>query len=158
MDSNFKFFTLFVMRGLPGSGKTTIAQSILGGNGINKTVNNLAFIYCDQGVICSSDFYSGHDKIQKSQKSVEFAMINKVPAIALDENNLTQLEIGPFISLANRHQYKVVVIEIPTASVTLCAENNTHGYNKEELIRMKGSWEKVNLPGTNGGLIKEETR
>lgn len=158
MDTNFDFLTLFIMRGLPGSGKTSIAQSILGGSGIDKEVNGLKFTYCNQGVICSSDFYSSSDKNQKVQKSVEFAMTSKVPAIVLDEDNITRHTLWPFISLANKHGYKLVVIEIPNGSLDIYAQRNTHGYNKKDLVKMKGDWETFNFPGLNGLSIKEESK
>ncbi len=158
MDTPFNFFTFFIMRGLPGTGKTTIAQAILGGNSVKKEIGNFIFYYCSNGVICSSDFYSSQDSILKSQKSVEFAMRNKVPAIILDEDNLTKWDIEPFISLANKNGYKIIIVEIPTASLDFLAQRNTSGFDKSILLQMKNRWENFNIPGSNGLTISEDSR
>src|SRR5690606_1380513 len=55
--SMFKFKTLFIMRGLPGSGKSSIAESLVGGGCQHTTVKDFRFLFGREGVICTTDAY-----------------------------------------------------------------------------------------------------
>ena len=137
---------LVIMRGVPGSGKSTDAERL-----IKKFIN----IY--KGAVackCSADDYFvddegnynfDRDKLGKahghSRWKAETAMQEGIPLIVIDNTNTMDREMNPYRKLAKRYGYKVryrVVGDLSDKSLRLYASRNVHGVPEEAIRRMAG--------------------
>jgi predicted kinase len=162
----FKYKTLIIMRGLPGSGKSSIAQSLIGGDCQLAEANGFRYIVGPQGLICTTDayFYSewseegnyefDFTKIKEhhdtNQKAVQHAMDTNTPCIIVDNTHVQQWEADIYARLAEENGYKIVVVEVPHVSVDLCDQRNSHGVPVEVLENMEANWETFRLVGNDG--------
>jgi len=102
--------TMVILRGLPGSGKSTLARRI-------KEV-------LPQAESCSADNYftdaEGEYSFDKSQLSTahsscletaELLCSSFTPVVVVDNTNVRKFEIYPYITLAAKYRYNVVLLE-----------------------------------------------
>lgn len=119
---------LFIIRGIPGSGKTTLAKKIT------------------PYVFEADDFFmkSGQYKFDKSsltqahescQESVRSAMSIGVYPIAVSNTFVRKWEYRPYLDLANEYGYQYEVI--------VCHGNfkNVHGVPQDVVLQMKRRFE-----------------
>ncbi|CAF1257518.1 unnamed protein product [Adineta steineri] len=120
---------MFLMRGLPGSGKSTL-------------VNILKRIYCKSFIVCSADNYFidsngvynfNRDKIgvahQVCQQQAEDACKKNIFAIIIDNTNIRMDECRPYLQKASNYGYIVIVVEPRTnwkRDPNVLMERNTH--------------------------------
>lgn len=173
-----KFKTCFLMRGLPGTGKSSVAKSLVGGGGqhvISKvpdpeggTPERYRFILCNHGVVCTTDAYFYEDwegdsdynfnpanigrNHQLNQNAVSYAMSQGIPGIVVDNTNTQNWEMEQYVKLAAHYGYKIVVVQVPHVSVDLCEERNTHNVPRNVLENMerKIAQKPYLLGGTDG--------
>lgn len=153
----FKFRTLILMRGIPGSGKSTIARSLAGV--VNEEIikdGRHRYQYGttgSMGAVLSTDFYfmdSGEYRFDPSklgdyhgqnQACCEDLMVDGEPVIVIDNTNTQIWEMEPYVNLATEYGYKVVVVEIPHPPIDVAMARNSHGVPREALERMVKRWQ-----------------
>ena len=103
---------MVILKGLPGSGKTTIAK-------------NIKKIYPDT-VICSADYYFVSDGLYKKdkeklndahtkcQQEANYAMIKNANVIVIDNTNIRHWQSVPYLKLCKKYKYLVLYIEPQT--------------------------------------------
>lgn len=130
-----------ILRGLPGSGKTTRAEE-------------LSVI---EGVICSMDHYWVRDGRTYDYRpreldaakafcrgEVEIAFRLEVPVIVIDNTNITAATVLYYKGVAERAGYEVSVETVGAftpEAVSLYAERNVHGVSAEIIARMANNFE-----------------
>ena len=121
---------LIILRGLPGSGKSTFADLLSGGN---------------SGIVCCADDFfmvDGEYKFDinmlgRAHKSCEakcrFLMQDEEPRIIVANTGTTEKEINTYINMAEEYGYRVfsVVVENRHEGISV------HGVPEETLQRMK---------------------
>ncbi|CAF2510651.1 unnamed protein product [Rotaria sp. Silwood2] len=121
---------MFLMRGLPGSGKSTI-------------VTILKRIYSKSVVVCSADNYFidsqgnynfNRDKISDAhlscQRHTEDACKNNILAVIVDNTNIRVDECKPYFQKATNYGYVVIVVEPRTSwkrDANILIDRNAHG-------------------------------
>lgn len=146
----------FIMRGLPGSGKSTLVRSI-----------KLRF---KEAVVCSADSFFvqedgsyAYDLEKLPQAHEECATFAQQAAemgvrhIVIDNTNILRWEMGKYLKLANEYGYAVIVTEPKTPwklePVELAAKN-THGCTVE-VVEQKMKKFKAVLPVYWGWFFNE---
>ncbi|CAF3566125.1 unnamed protein product [Rotaria sordida] len=120
---------MFLMRGLPGSGKSTI-------------VTILKRIYSKSVVVCSADNYFidsqgnynfNRDKIGEAhlrcQQQTEDACKNNILAVIVDNTNIRMDECKPYFQKASNYGYIVIIVEPRTnwkRDANILMNRNTH--------------------------------
>jgi hypothetical protein len=148
------FVTLYIIRGLPGSGKSSVAQQLVGdGNYFEADM-----YFTDENGVYRFDpkkLQEAHawcfSQVQKAMESrykqysdnetgFSGSYLNSFDPVAVS-NTFTQLwEMQPYIDLVKRPEYadwKVCIIEMPNNF------GNTHGVPTEAIERMRTRWEKI---------------
>jgi len=127
---------LFLLRGLPGSGKTTLAKSI---GGVHYEAD---MFFVDGNGNYHFDVASlrdAHDWCQEEAETVMKGWGNVLPASkVIVSNTFTQAwEMQPYFDLAEKYGYRVysLIVENRHGGV------NEHGVPKEKLVQMKNRFE-----------------
>ena len=124
---------LFLLRGLPGSGKTTLAESITGERGWNKEAD-MYFIDGEGNYnFKPSEIKDAH---AWCQEEVEFIM--KYEHKVVVSNTFTQeWEMQPYFDLAEKYGYKVYCLFVENRHGGI----NSHGVPDETLEKMKNRFD-----------------
>lgn len=121
----FLIKVLFINRGLPGSGKSTLS-------------NKIKNVY-QNTVICAGDDYFtdelgnynfNHDKLKEAHlsaqnKAIDACQNEKSPIVA-DNTNITYWELKPYLDIARKFNYIILIIEPRTP----------HKFDVDKLFRM----------------------
>jgi broad-specificity NMP kinase len=145
MSINFptKTGTIFILRGLPGIGKTTLAEVI-------------RLIHKDTQVLSSDDFFYDpvtkthsfdKERIQEAHKwnfdRYKKAIEMKTPVIIIDNSNVKKFHYHHYLDYGQRHDYLVSVVLIPHNDTfdRELTERNTHGVSRDTIRRMRKEFE-----------------
>ena len=150
---------LVLVRGLPGSGKTSIARALINGAKLELVAefggddapihNNFTmcaaddFFYsggvCGDGTIHYGPYEFDPDKLRDAHDECQrkaFGAMSDGHALVVVHNTFTTMwEMTPYLSVAKLHDYSVQVIE--------CKGNfgSVHGVPDETIDRMRARWE-----------------
>ncbi|KAH8307016.1 hypothetical protein KR044_003196, partial [Drosophila immigrans] len=154
---------MIIMRGAPGSGKTTLAKSLL------QQTRLLELQPAMQEFICSSDDYFNTQRGYQfnpasltdahewnKQRVAQKAAAGWSPII-VDNTNIMIWEMQPYVQLAVQHGYLLELLEPQTAwckSASKLAQRNVHQVPKENIQRMLDRYEKASV-ALLLGLLKE---
>jgi tRNA uridine 5-carbamoylmethylation protein Kti12 len=122
--------TLIILRGLPGSGKTTVAEFLSKLTGFKNFAAD-DFFTDDNGNynFDSSKLGIAH---KTCQLNVENSMILNEPGVIVSNTNTTEKEVNEYLKLAKKHNYR---------TFSLIVENrhdgkNVHSVPRETLEKM----------------------
>lgn len=128
--------TLYIVRGCPGNGKTTLAH---------KLVDGIAAVAADDmpGLYINSEYQ------QHLQKHSHEWCLNEVKKMMEDDleeiavhNTFTRIfYIKPYIELANRYGYSVHIIHSEAVLTASGRTTDTHNVPADVLVSMRNGWE-----------------
>ena len=123
---------LIILRGIPGSGKSTVAEMLSEG----------VFNY---PICCADDFFTDENGVynwypggikkahEMSQNKCKEAMENGVERIIVANTNTTKKEMKPYYDMANEYGYRVFSIVVENRH----GGKNVHGVPDETITKMK---------------------
>lgn len=145
---------MFITRGLPGSGKAGVAETVKD-------------IYPDCKIICADQLFSGFGAVDKNwattvqahtlcQARTEEALRGKIPMVLNRNNNATIRETSRYVQLAAKYGYLVIIVntlqkELMTAEYL--AACNTKLLDTTYFERALKAWEDVD-PLCTGWFFK----
>lgn len=124
---------LYIVRGLPGSGKTTLAHKL----DAEVAVHSADDYFTDEDGNYNfnpSELYEAHSTCLDN---VLFDMESEVPTIAVANTFSQAWEAEPYFRIAKQNNYSTFVIE--------CQNDfgNVHGVPEESIAAMKERWESI---------------
>jgi predicted kinase/2'-5' RNA ligase len=130
--------TMYIMRGLPGSGKSSLADSIVG-NGVKFGADD----YFEQ----DGEYKFDHDKLPNAhlwtqRRASDAAKIGTSP-IVIDNTNVTRHDIKPYVQIAKDNGYDIQIAMPKTPWMTDASElakRNQHGASQEVIENMMEQW------------------
>ncbi len=138
-----KIGTVHIMRGLPGVGKSVIAEI-------------LKKIHPDSVVLSSDDFFidekTGEHSFDKERikeahewnfERFKKAIEAEVPNIIIDNSNVKKYHYHHYLDYGQRHNYLVSIVTIPHNDVSdkELTERNIHSVSRETIRRMRKEFE-----------------
>ena len=122
---------LIILRGLPGSGKSSLANVLSEKN--RWPVFSIDDFFTDPVTgHYSFRFADNHLAYKHCQDRVEQAMQTHVEKIILDNTFTLSWEIEPYFNLASRHHYRVHVVTVENYH----GGKNQHGISEEQVQKM----------------------
>lgn len=131
---------LVILRGLPGSGKTTLAKQLTSDGGVIFSSDDF---FMDNGV------YHFRSKGLKdshlwNQSRTEKAMENGERLIVIDNTNVRKWEAKPYVKLGVAYGYKIVFKEVDTPwrfDVDQLVKHDKHMIPRDVIEKMLKQWE-----------------
>jgi predicted kinase len=143
---------LVILRGIPGSGKSSFAQEIM-----SQCQNSKNFLSC---CICSADDFfvsasgyvfdknklgQAHDSCKKKCKeALVRGSVSHCYVVIIDNTNMKKWQYQEYETMAREKGYKINIVQIkPRDEVEArgMGERNTHGVTMSGVLRMFRSWE-----------------
>lgn len=152
-----------IMRGVPGSGKSTTANSIasLMGTLVEKTIIDGVIYYSKDGMIHSAihstdSFFYNREGVYEfipwklgqyhsaNFKKFKQSVADNIPIVICDNTNTTRKEYIKYVEAARRSGYITSLISLPHPPIDVAVERNTHGVPEEAILKMMRRWEGYN--------------
>ncbi|XP_036407921.1 2',3'-cyclic-nucleotide 3'-phosphodiesterase-like [Megalops cyprinoides] len=136
--------TLFILRGLPGSGKSRLAAAI---SDFYKDVCTV--ISADDHNVKPEKLSASADGLKALDKAVVECCSPGKAVIVIDDTNHTHSRLARLEELAEEHQYLVLILEPRTEwcrDVEQLAKKTKRGLDKSQIQALKGPLEETSLP------------
>ncbi|HUD04215.1 MAG TPA: AAA family ATPase [Candidatus Paceibacterota bacterium] len=133
---------VYIMRGVPGSGKTRIARELSG---------RIGRIHSTDGYFYRNGKYCFDKKFLTEYHRLNFeafcqSLKENQPIVICDNTNIRRSSYQHYIDAAQKAGYEVRIIERPHPNPKLAAANNIHGVPEAVIRRMIHHWEPSNIP------------
>ncbi|CAI2382942.1 unnamed protein product [Moneuplotes crassus] len=130
----------YIMRGVPGSGKSTVAHKLCGENGVIHSTDN--YFVNEEGVY---EFDPSKIKEYHGQNYKDFkkSIDDKVETVVVDNTNVQEFEYKKYVEYATENGYVVSYVTLPFPDPEVAAERNSHGVPLEAIQRMMKKWRRI---------------
>jgi predicted kinase len=132
--------SILLLRGLPGSGKSTFASLLAGTDGF--LVYSLDEFFTNDEGEYRFDYKKNHLAYQQCQTNTENAMKSNAPKILVDQTFALLWEIQPYLDLARKYNYRVFVCTMENRH----NGTNVHLIADEQLLKMAHGFKVELLP------------
>lgn len=136
-------FTILIMRGLPGSGKSTVSKEVQRMVQLNFGAQVVRISTDEILEMCEAGYKWAGYKMRLyhgiAERIAEGSFINRVPLIMLDNTNMKKKDYEWYVRMAEFHGYKVLVEtvgEFTPDAIELSFHRTTHSVPYEAIERM----------------------
>jgi predicted kinase len=126
-----------IMRGVPGSGKSTIAKLLAGETGVIHSTDSYFYI---EGVYSFSPSFLSQNH-EKNFRAFCESLKKGVPIVICDNTNVERAHFAHYISAAEAAGYQVDIVAMPHPDPEVAATRNEHGASSETIRQMIADWE-----------------
>ena len=133
---------LYIMRGCPGSGKTTLARELRGETGRVFSTDDF-FVQSDGEYVFDPKKVAVYHK--RNHDMAREAISEGVSPVVIDNTNTTAWEMRPYVETGLRHGYKIQFVEPDTSwryDPDQLSLKNSHGVPLESIKRMLKRFQK----------------
>ncbi len=127
--------SLILLRGLPGSGKTTLAI-VLSDDG-KTPVFSVDDYFTDSNGDYHFNYSENHLAYKQCQNNAESAMKDRVQKIIVDNTFTLEWELEPYFKMAGFHGYRVFVLTVENRH----GGSNSHGISQEQIEKMAAKYQ-----------------
>ena len=128
---------VYIMRGIPGSGKSTQARRLAGATG---KIHSTDDYFMEDGKYVFDPNKLGRNHQLNFQAFKADLQLGVSPVI-VDNTNSRKWEYENYAKAAEDAGYRVEVVQVPHIDPALAAQRNTHGVPEESIRRMIARWE-----------------
>lgn len=132
---------LILLRGLPGSGKTSLAELLSEGG--KYPVFSIDSYFTDPNTgIYDFRFEENHIAYKKCEENTEKALKEGIDKIFIDNTFTIEWEMEPYFELAQKYEYPIFVLTVENRH----GNSNIHEISKEQLLKMAAKYKVILLP------------
>lgn len=129
--------TVYIMRGIPGSGKSTKSRELAGSNGsIHST---------DEYFLVDGEYVFDPNKLAeyhaRNLEAFTQSLRDSVEIVICDNTNVQIGHMLPYLQAAQIHGYEIWIVEMAHPDPNVAATRNTHGVTVDGIRRMISRWE-----------------
>jgi predicted kinase len=124
---------LFLLRGLPGSGKTTLAKSLVKKDYCHKEAD---MFFVDRDGNYKFEPLKIKDAHQWCQEEIDFLMRLEHSPIVVSNTFTQEWEMDPYYKLAEQHGYRVYSLVVENRH-SESEDTNIHNVSKEKIDNMR---------------------
>jgi predicted kinase len=142
---------IVIMRGVPGSGKSFEAaaqKATVEALGKTVSIRSTDDQFMKDGVYCFNPKFLGSNH-NKNISLVEEDCKNKIDVVIVDNTNIKQYAVNPYLVIAKRHGYDVELKEINTDLDVCLQRNSTRSPDRQVpddvVIRMHDDMQRCNV-------------
>ncbi|GBF51663.1 AAA domain protein [Leptospira ryugenii] len=142
--------TLLLLRGLPGSGKSTFVELL-------KSLSPVVAFSLDEYFLNEEGIYhfnyrENHKAYKQCYTNVHQAMKDSISFLIVDQTFVSFREIKPYLDLALEFSYKTFVLTVENRH----DGENQHGISDTQLVKMAESYKVKLLPKRLEGFSERE--
>jgi predicted ABC-type ATPase len=128
---------VYIMRGVPGSGKSTRAMELAADGGIIHSTDS--FFYNDGKYRFDKErLQEFHDKnFEAFCESIK----NNIPIIVVDNTNTKHAHYARYVEAAKQAGYLVEIISLPHPTAEVAASRTLHNVSTQTIQQMIDEWE-----------------
>jgi hypothetical protein len=127
----------YIMRGIPGSGKTTKANKLIGDTGVIHSVDE----YFMKNGTYVFDFERWQEYKDKNFQAFCESLKKGIDIVICDRVNSTRLECEKFARAAEDAGYETEIITLPHLTAQEAAKRSTHNVPAEAIQKVLDQWE-----------------
>lgn len=127
-----------IMRGIPGSGKSTRSRELAGEAGV---IHSTDEYFMKDGEHCWDPTRLGRNHMLNYQAFMKSVLAGVTPVI-VDNTNIRRRDFYQYETFATMHGYEVELVEVPMIDAKIAAARNSHGVPQKAIERMIARWEK----------------
>jgi predicted kinase len=137
--------SVIVLRGLPGSGKSTVARNLAA------QVEGAVIVSADDFWVVNGEYQFDVTRLGAAhgacQAAFKKALTFNTPLVIVDNTNTTPHEIQTYMDMAQNFGYEARIVFVP-CDVDTSVARNTHGVPREAIERMASRMASIPLdPG-----------
>jgi len=125
---------IYIMRGLSGMGKTTKARELAGTRG--------DIVSADHYFTKAGEYQFDPSKLAEAhgdcfRRAMHYLDARDSQCIVIDNTNISNIEVAPYVLLAQAYGWKHKIIALYTESASIvveCARRNVHGVPTETVL------------------------
>lgn len=128
---------IYILRGLPGSGKSTFAQELVNLFQSHDPI----WVEADMWHVIDGTYQWKPERVrfahEQCQSHVKKAMELKHPVIIVSNTFTQEWELKPYLDLANTHEYRIVSLVVENRH----GSDNVHSVPQETIEKMRNRFE-----------------
>ena len=128
---------VIILRGVSGSGKSTMARELSGETGIIHSTDDY-FMQGDKYIFDPKNLHRNH---QANLRAFRNSLSQGLSPVIVDNTNTRKWEYENYIKEAEKAGYEVEVISVPHPDPKVAAERNSHGVPEDMIRKMIKRWE-----------------
>lgn len=129
--------TLLALRGIPGSGKSSLAKAISLTNGA--PIYSIDSYFEDEAGEYHFDYQKNHLAYKDCESKTKQALEQRIPFVIVDNTFTLDWELEPYIRLAKEFGYRFHVVTVENRH----NGKNVHQIPEEQIEKMKGKYKVV---------------
>uniref|UniRef100_A0A7S3JIW3 ATP-binding protein n=1 Tax=Euplotes harpa TaxID=151035 RepID=A0A7S3JIW3_9SPIT len=130
----------FIMRGIPGSGKSTVAKRLKGTDGVVHSTDSY-FINDEGEYVFDKQLLGRHHQL--NYQAFCTSIDEGTECVIVDNINLTDKEYKKYQNYATKKGYIVSFVILPMIPASVAAERNTHSCPESEIAQIIKKWKKM---------------